>query len=276
MEKNRIGTFIHKRKRKSQMKKVIWVVVPVVLFLILGLLLQKPEDAYKMEVVHLDHAKVEEEKQNRTDALLENLEAEGAPEGILSTLRKNSETRYFAEDYIDDHEEVSVSTKISPENTTIPYFLQWDEKWGYEAYGNSTISSAGCGPTCLAMVISYFTKDETITPSSMARYSTENEFLTEDGATYCALMETAGDWDVRVEAKEPDEEIVAEALKAGNPVICNVFPGDFTEVGHFIVLTGYVDGMVAVNDPFSYKNSLKLWRYADIQDQIDMIWVYSK
>ena len=276
MEKNKIEASIHKRKRKSRLKKALWVVGLMALLLTLGLLLQKPEETYKMEAIHLDHAKVVEEQQNRADTLLENLEMEGVPEGILSTLRKNSETRYFAEDYVVDHENISVSTKVSPESTTVPYFLQWDEKWGYEPYGNSTISSAGCGPTCLAMVVSYFTKDETITPSTMAQYSIENDFLTEDGATYCALMETTEDWEITVTPEETNEAVAAEALRAGNPIICNVFPGDFTEVGHFIVLTGYADGMVSVNDPFSYKNSLKLWRFADIQDQIDMMWVYSK
>ena len=50
-------------------------------------------------------------------------------------------------------------------------------------------------------------------------------------------------------------------------------PGDFTSTGHFIVLTGYKDGKISVNDPNSHKNSEKLWSYEDIKDQIMNLWV---
>ena len=49
-----------------------------------------------------------------------------------------------------------------------------------------------------------------------------------------------------------------------------------TKIGHFIVLTGYENGNVKVNDPFSIKNSKATWVFANIKDQIKAMWVFSK
>jgi hypothetical protein len=47
-----------------------------------------------------------------------------------------------------------------------------------------------------------------------------------------------------------DEEQIAEALRAGHPVIAHMGPGIFTDGGHYIVLRGITeDGYVLVNDP---------------------------
>lgn len=51
------------------------------------------------------------------------------------------------------------------------------------------------------------------------------------------------------------EEQVGAELAAGHPIICSVGPGDFTQNGHFIVLTGYENGVIKVNDPFSQKTA---------------------
>lgn len=276
MGKNKIELSIHKRKRKVLAIKTLLVLGGMMILLMLAAWFYEPEKPFEAKAIRPDHSKVVEEKQIRADRLLEQLEEEGAPEGLSSTLRKNNETLNFVMDYDKRNHDFSSGTQISEESTTIPLLLQWDERWGYAPYGTSMISSAGCGPTCLAMVVSYFTKDETITPYTMAQYSIENGHVTDEGATYCALMESTEEWNIHVVSEDPDEKIVEEALKAGNPIICNVFPGDFTETGHFIVLTGYADGMVSVNDPFSRRNSLKLWRFADIQDQIDRMWIYSQ
>jgi hypothetical protein len=53
-------------------------------------------------------------------------------------------------------------------------------------------------------------------------------------------------------------------------------PGDFTSSGHYIVLSGCEDGLIRVNDPNSYQNSVKLWRYEDIESQFRNLWVIRK
>ncbi len=49
------------------------------------------------------------------------------------------------------------------------YFNQGEEPWASMPYGSSTIKSAGCGPTALAIVISTLT-GENVTPQ-MTEYA---------------------------------------------------------------------------------------------------------
>ena len=72
-----------------------------------------------------------------------------------------------------------------------------------------------------------------------------------------------------------DENAMANTLSYGNPIICSMGPGDFTDNGHFIVLTGYENGMFHVNDPNSKIRSEKTWSYEELKNQIVNMWWYS-
>lgn len=95
-----------------------------------------------------------------------------------------------------------------------------------------------------------------ITPAKVAAYGTEHGYVDEENNTYWRFMDEAGaNWNLNSTAGLLSEEQVALELSQGHPIICSVGPGDFTKIGHFIVLTGYENGNVKVNDPFSIKNS---------------------
>ena len=135
---------------------------------------------------------------------------------------------------------------------------------------------SGCGPTCLSMVAAGLNEDPSITPAKVAAYGTENSYVDENNDTYWKFMSEAGaNWNLSCYEGLLSEEQVSAELTAGHPIICSVGPGDFTKIGHFIVLTGYESGNVTVNDPFSQKNSDKTWVYAEIADQIKAMWIYS-
>ena len=51
--------------------------------------------------------------------------------------------------------------------------------------------------------------------------------------------------------------------------------GDFTTEGHFIVLTGYENGEIKVNDP-NCRTRSTLWDYEELQGQIRNLWVFEK
>ena len=72
------------------------------------------------------------------------------------------------------------------------------------------------------------------------------------------------------------ESNIYNELKSGHPIICSMRPGDFTSVGHFIVLTGTEDGKIRVNDPNSLTRSRQLWDYDTLADQISNLWVFVK
>ena len=50
--------------------------------------------------------------------------------------------------------------------------------------------------------------------------------------------------------------------------------GDFTDGGHFIVITGYKDGQFSVNDPYSVINTQKKWDYNRLAPQISGLWAF--
>jgi predicted double-glycine peptidase len=64
------------------------------------------------------------------------------------------------------------------------------------------------------------------------------------------------------------------ALSAGTPIICSMGPGDFTDNGHFIVLTGYTGDGFTVNDPNSPQRSSQIWTFQQLKGQIRNLWAY--
>lgn len=198
------------------------------------------------------------------------------PEDILKLLEINSmeaidfvldypekKGKVYAEDITDDYEEGK-----------IPLLIQWDERWGYGSYGNNVVAVSGCGPTCMAMVVAGLTGNTDVTPYTMAKYSDENGYVTQEGNTMWTFIREGGmDYGVVGTDIALDEEIVKEVLQAGKPVICSMRPGDFTTSGHFIVLTGYEDGMISVNDPASKIRSGQLWTFERLAPQIKNLWM---
>ena len=69
---------------------------------------------------------------------------------------------------------------------------------------------------------------------------------------------------------------VRAALAAGKVVICSVRPGDFTTVGHFIVLAGLTDdGRVEVRDPNRAERSAQAWDLDRVLGQCANLWALS-
>lgn len=199
------------------------------------------------------------------------------PQGVIELLDKNEETVGFVEDYEEKKDAASAEDiGVKPRDGEIPKLIQWDERWGYAPYGTSIVAVSGCGPTCLSMVICGLTGDTAATPAKVAAYGTKKGYVDEENNTYWNLMsEGCKDWGLSCYEGSVDEKQIVAELKNGHPIICSVGPGDFTDKGHFIVLTGYEDGKIRVNDPFSEANSDKLWEFSRLEEQIKALWVYS-
>ena len=169
------------------------------------------------------------------------------------------------------------SRTIEKDLDEVPHLIQWDTKWGFVPYGDMRISFSGCAPTCLSMVISYLNQDDEITPAVLAEYSEESGYYVEGVGTSHALLDAAAsDYNIDVEGVMLDEESLTAALKDGKICIASVRPGDFTTVGHFIVISGIKDGKLEVKDPNSKIRTKKLWDIDRVLDQTNAIWAYSK
>ena len=200
------------------------------------------------------------------------------PDDLLKALANNPEMAQFAAGYPDGADGQAKGLSDAEKEAGFPLFLQWDPRWGYEEYGDdSMVGVAGCGPTCLSMVLFSLTRDESLTPDVIARYSMESGYYVQGTGTAWALMEdVCWRYGVRERKAEISETEIKYALDQGGAAICSMAPGDFTDTGHFIVIYGYDQDGFWVNDPNCVSRSRKKWSWQTLKGQIKSVWTYTR
>lgn len=203
-------------------------------------------------------------------------DADQYPDKMLEALANNPEMADFVSGYLKEHTKYTGGFTKREKEQEFPLFLQWDPRWGYEKYGEySNIGIAGCGPTCLSMVMYYLLENEELTPDQIAEYSTKNGYYVWGTGTAWALLEDfPAMYGVDVRQPGKSEKKMKEALDQGRMVICSMEPGDFTAGGHFIVIYGYDEDGFMVNDPNCVARSRKSWTYDEIGKQIKNVWTF--
>lgn len=201
----------------------------------------------------------------------------GYSEELLAALANNPEMADFVAGYPGEKGGVTGGITVSEQEQEFPLFLQWDPRWGYEPYGESCIGLAGCGPTCLSMVLFYLTGDETITPDKIARYSMENGYYVKGTGTAWTLMKDVPVlYNIKATEISSSEQNIRTELDHGNLIICAMGRGFFTTSGHYIVIYGYDKDGFMVNDPNCVARSNERWTFSEIQYQIKNIWSYGR
>lgn len=202
------------------------------------------------------------------------------PESMLTALANNPEMADYVAGYRKQDEDKSMEavsgwTEAEKEQE-YPLLLQWDPRWGYQPYGNSNyIGVAGCGPTCLAMVLYYLTGNDMFTPDRIAAYAMANGYYVDGTGTAWALMkDLPQSYNIEVSELKITERALKGALEQGEILICAMREGDFTAAGHFIVIYGYDEKGFMVNDPNCVARSRKRWTYDEMGDQIKCVWSY--
>lgn len=217
-------------------------------------------------------------KKENTSELAKTLSGSKYPESLIELLEKNPETKQFVLDYPekkDIYGKIDVSGEIT--KGEIPYFMQWDERWGYRKYGNNFMAVNGCGPTCLSMVRCGLSGDKKWNPYKVAKMSEEEGYYVNGEGTSWTLMSSGAERiGLTVHQVTFSKEGIQDALEEGHPVICVVGPGDFTTTGHYLVLIGIDDnGEVKIKDPNRRKNTEKTWPIETLMSQIRNLWAYS-
>ncbi len=159
----------------------------------------------------------------------------------------------------------------------IPRLIQWDARWGYDAYGSSVIGVTGCGPTCLSMTIIGLTGNTDATPRALAAFSTEGGYYQSGVGTQWSLYPAAAEhYGLTCRQITVDEATYQQELQAGHVIISSMKPGHFTKVGHFIVIAGLTDGGYVVNDPNNVANCQQIWDFATLSDETKAAWTFAK
>ena len=146
-------------------------------------------------------------------------------------------------------------------------YLQTDSRWAKKPYRvpgeNSTIGSAGCGPTCAAMVISTIT-GKTVTPVDTCAWSIQHGYKALNQGTYYSYFRpqmAAYGIDCKQllgsrilnQPQHPIHEQVKQYLAEGYYVIALMGPGTWTKGGHFVLLWAW-DDKVRICDPASTRS----------------------
>ena len=161
--------------------------------------------------------------------------------------------------------------------TDVPMLYQTDDQWKDVPYSGSNIEIAGCGPTCLSMIYIYMNGDLTYDPAYMARFCEKNNYDAPGyGTKWKVFSEGAKKLGLKSKTIAPNKDLVEKNLKKGNPIVCVMGPGYFTQVGHFIVLAGYIEGKIVVNDPNAGPENKRLWEFNTFKDQIKEMWVFEQ
>lgn len=147
-------------------------------------------------------------------------------------------------------------------------YLQTDPRWKSKPYRvqgeNSTIGSAGCGPTAAAMLIETLT-GKTFTPEDACAWSVAHGYKALNQGTYygyftpqfaefgidCKMLNWTNTYG---KPDHPNHQAVVEKLKQGYYAIALMNKGLWTSSGHFVVLW-WQDDKVRINDPASTKEA---------------------
>lgn len=218
---------------------------------------------------------------NNTNILIHNFAKENNlsisewPDELIELLDKNPETKDFVLNYpLKKNVTMEVDLSEYKDCDSVPLFMQWDERWGYNEYAGELMGISGCGPTCLSMVSVYLLNNTDYTPQYIAEFAETNGYSVSGNGSSWTLISNGGE-ELGLDITEIPlvEKRIIDNLEVGNPIICVMGPGDFTSTGHFIVITDFEDGKVKINDPNSKSRSEKLWELSDVMGQIRNLWV---
>ena len=166
-------------------------------------------------------------------------------------------------------------------------YKQYDTKWGSLSYAvdgeSSTIKSAGCGPTALASVLAAIVSPyiDPITCASWARMKcykvyksgTSYNYPAAQAAVYGVTVRRINTSNVYGKPNNFVHEQMLMELQKGNWLITCMGKGNWTSSGHFIVVYGYENGYVYINDPASTKANRACNTWELFKSQVKYYWV---
>ena len=224
----------------------------------------------------IENSKISEKNkiQNNQSMLDDIMNSTQYPKQLKDLALKNEEALEFVYDYPAEHvKEHTIDLTEEASMDSVPLFVQWDKRWGYEKYSGNLFAASGCGPTTLSMVVVYLTHNREASPIAVAKYSKEAGYSVDgSGSSWTLISEGCRHYGVKAKTVALDESRMKAELDEGHPIVVNVGPGDFTDTGHFMVITGYDDEGFSINDPNSIEKSGKRWLFKNISSQIRAVW----
>ena len=164
-------------------------------------------------------------------------------------------------------------------NVSLPIHEYYQTNYKDIPYGSGSIASAGCGPTCIAMMTTYFTGTVT-TPAEVCRWCEADHYVPGKGTAWSVFPAAADKYGYGCINLGLDYTKVLEEVAKGNPVVVLVGPGTFTSGGHYMLIKGMTSsGELILNDP-NYNNVSKYgtnkFKAETVLGEAKNFWVFYK
>lgn len=169
------------------------------------------------------------------------------------------------------------ATPVSGSASSNEFVNYYQYNYSDPYYSGNSIASAGCGPTSMAMVLTYLTGEE-VTPVDATNYSLKHgTYVVGQGTSWDYFGKIAADYGVNCEESGVSSQNIVNSLSNGKTVIMSMKPGTFTKSGHFIVLTKMnSDGSISVADPNSEERSNTTYDVSTFVNEGKEMWSFDK
>ena len=166
-------------------------------------------------------------------------------------------------------------------------YYQTDPRWRNIPYGvngeKSTIGTAGCGPTSMAMVLATWA-DPNVNPETECAWALDNGYKCYHSGTYYSYFPPAAKRyklrciqlnynNIYGDDKSAYHAQAKKAIEENNLVIACMGKGNWTKSGHYVLVYDIQDNTIYINDPASSKPSRTQGDYSLFRQQVKYYWV---
>lgn len=182
--------------------------------------------------------------------------------------------------YKDDYKTMSYSDDELNCKTPPKLYME-DYRWCYETIGGGYIKVSGCAAVSLTMASLYLFHDPSVTPKIVAQIAEDNNCIGLLGGvdalkikTVAEIMGFKVDEYIYCENGEKNKQVDINDIKKiiDNGDVCLVGTKGEIFGGHAMIISGYSENGLYINDPASKERSDKLWSFEDIEPEIFYIW----
>ncbi|GCF92271.1 hypothetical protein NRIC_01620 [Enterococcus florum] len=142
---------------------------------------------------------------------------------------------------------------LSTSGQDMTLLLQTDPAWGQTPYGSGSetndLATNGCAITSLAMVLSYYQK-RTVLPTEILEWSQDRYYVEGSGTAWSIFPDFADRYQLSCQDLGLDASQIQDRLNQNQPIILSVKPGEFTTIGHIMVIKkDLTSDQIIVYDP---------------------------
>ncbi|MDU5336998.1 C39 family peptidase [Enterococcus sp.] len=161
--------------------------------------------------------------------------------------------------------------------------IQTDSRWADQAYGSGSaqnnLATNGCAITSLAMILSYQEK-RTVYPTEILQWSGDHYYEAGQGTAWSIFPAFAQNYGLKMEDLGKDQMKIQEHINQNQPIVISVNPGEFTDVGHIMVIKKDLQSdQIIVYDPNDNPDKehyMQKYSLDHLMPQLANAWAYTK